>query len=119
MDLKIKRVYEDPSDADGRRILVDGMWPRGIKKENLALDSWEKSLAPTKELRRWYSHDPQKYDEFRRRYMAELDSNSDAVDFLDRISAYEGTVTLLFSAKDTVHSNAQVLKEWLSIQERK
>ena len=113
MDIKIKRVYEEPSDADGMRILVDRMWPREIKKENLLMDSWEKGLAPMSDLRKWYSHDPAKYDEFRKRYFAELDTSSESEDFVSRISAYDGTVTLLFSAKDTQHSNAYVLKEWI------
>ena len=113
MDIKIKRVYEEPSDADGMRILVDRMWPRGIKKENLLMDSWEKGLAPTSDLRKWYSHDPAKFDEFRKRYFAELDTSSEAENFVRRILAYDGTVTLLFSAKDAQHSNAMVLKEWI------
>ena len=113
MDLKIKRVYEEPSADDGMRILVDRMWPRGIKKENLKMDAWEKDLAPSTELRKWYAHDLKKYGEFRNRYFEELDSNRNATDFLNRIKHYNGSVTLLFSAKDTEHSNAAVLSEWL------
>lgn len=113
MDLKIKRVYEEPSPEDGLRILVDRIWPRGIKKEKLAMHSWEKELAPSTELRKWYGHDPEKYEEFKARYFAELDSNSAAIDFIDRISGYDGTITLIFSAKDMEHSNAAVLADWM------
>lgn len=111
--LKIKRVYDEPSSDDGIRILVDRMWPRGIKKENLKMDSWEKELAPSAELRKWYGHDPAKFHEFRERYFKELDHSLQAKDFLNRFGNNNGQVTLLFSARDAEHSNAQVLYEWI------
>ena len=110
--LKIKRVYDPPSPEDGKRVLVDRLWPRGIRKEDAAIDEWPKEIAPTAELRRWFGHDPAKYEEFKQRYAMELD---DKADLIDRIKneARRGTVTLLFSARDIEHNNATVLKEIL------
>jgi len=110
--LKIKRVYDPPSPEDGKRVLVDQLWPRGIRKEDAAIDEWPKEIAPTVEIRRWFGHDPAKYEEFKQRYAMELD---DKADLIDRIKneARRGTVTLLFSARDIEHNNATVLKEIL------
>jgi uncharacterized protein YeaO (DUF488 family) len=111
--LKIKRVYDPPSPEDGKRILVDRLWPRGIRKEAAAIDEWLKEIAPTTELRKWYGHDPVKYEEFKRRYARELE---DKADIIERIKdeARRRTVTLLFSAREMEHNNATVLKEILA-----
>lgn len=113
--IRIKRIYEAKSPDDGYRILVDRLWSRGIKKENAGIDLWEKSIAPSNELRKWYGHDPEKFKEFRERYKGELDDNPGSEKFLKTVRDHEssGTVTLLFGAKDAVHSNAAVLAEWI------
>jgi uncharacterized protein YeaO (DUF488 family) len=111
--LKIKRVYDLPSPEDGKRILVDRLWPRGIRKEDAAIDEWPKEIAPTAELRKWFGHDPAKYEKFKKRYAMELE---DKADLIDRIKneARKGMVTLLFSARDIEHNNATALKEILN-----
>ena len=111
--IQLKRVYDPPAPEDGKRILVDRLWPRGIKKESLKMDEWLKEIAPSDQLRKWFSHDPGKYDEFKKRYTKELEDKSE---ILKRIKseAKRGKVTILFSAKDTEHNNATVLKELLS-----
>jgi len=108
--LRIKRVYEERSDADGRRILVDRIWPRGISKERAGIDLWMKDIAPSDELRRWFGHDPERWDEFRTRYKRELAEKLDLISALKKMDR-EGTVTLIYAAKDTDHNNAVVLKE--------
>ena len=113
MDLRVRRIYESPDESDGRRIFVDRLWARGLSKEKSKLDLWIKEIAPTTELRKWYGHDPEKFEEFRRRYFEELDANPKAEEFANRLAGTEGTVTLLCGAKDVSHSNAAVLKEWL------
>jgi uncharacterized protein YeaO (DUF488 family) len=112
--VKVKRVYEQPSPADGQRILVDRLWPRGINKTTASLSAWLKDLAPSDELRRWFSHDPQRWPEFHRRYRKELEEPAKAEllkDLLDR--ARQGTVTLVFAAKDEERNNAVVMKIFL------
>jgi uncharacterized protein YeaO (DUF488 family) len=108
----IKRVYEAYSADDGERYLVERLWPRGMKKENLIMNAWLKEVAPSDGLRRWFGHDPAKWDEFQRRYRAELDANPDAWKPLVEASR-RGKVTLLYSARDTEHNNAIVLKSYL------
>ena len=110
--LYVKRIYEAPKANDGARYLVDRLWPWGMKKENLIMDAWLKEVAPSTELRRWYGHDPAKWDEFQRRYRAELDANPAAWKLLLE-SARQGNVTLLYFARDTEHNNAVVLKSYL------
>ena len=110
--IRIKRVYEPAEPEDGSRILVDRLWPRGIEKKKLRLDSWYKDVAPSNELRKWSHHDPARWDEFRRRYFAELDSNPAAWTSLVGL-ARSGTVTLLYSAKDELHNNAEALRDYL------
>jgi uncharacterized protein YeaO (DUF488 family) len=110
--LEIKRVYEAPGAEDGARFLVERLWPRGMKKENLKMDAWLREVAPSEELRRWFGHDPAKWVEFQRRYRAELDANSDAWKPLVEATR-QGTVTLLYSARDTEHNNALVLQAYL------
>ena len=110
--IRIKRVYEPAKPEDGSRILVDRLWPRGIEKKKLRLDSWCKDVAPSNELRKWSHHDPARWDEFRRRYFAELDNNQAAWNPLVE-SARSGNVTLLYSAKDEAHNNAEALRDYL------
>lgn len=108
----IKRVYDPPGPEDGRRFLVDRLWPRGMKKEAAHLDGWLKEVAPSNELRSWYGHDPAKWEAFCRRYFAELDSNPETWQpLLD--AAKEGTITLLFSSRETELNNAAALKLYL------
>ncbi len=111
--IKIKRIYDSASPEDGKRIYVDRLWPRGMRKEEVKMDEWLKEIAPSDGLRKWFSHDPSKYTEFKKRYFKELEKKSHLTEKI-RSEAREGTVTLLFSAKDTEHNNAAVLKEMLS-----
>jgi uncharacterized protein YeaO (DUF488 family) len=110
--IKIKRVYDPPEPEDGKRILIDRLWPRGLKKENLKMDEWLKEIAPSDKLRKWFSHDPKKYEEFKKRYAKELEDKSEILERIRR-EAKKGRVTILFSAKDTEHNNATVMKELL------
>jgi uncharacterized protein YeaO (DUF488 family) len=110
--IRIKRVYETAEPEDGTRILVDRLWPRGIEKKKLRLDSWYKDVAPSSQLRKWFGHAPAKWDEFRRRYFAELDSNPAAWSSLSEL-ARSSIVTLLYSAKDEGHNNAEALRDYL------
>ncbi len=110
--LAVKRVYDVPKPHDGTRFLVERLWPRGVKKESLQIDGWLKDVAPSHELRRWFAHDPAKWDEFCRRYSAELDARPEAWGpILD--AARRGNVTLLYSAHNTEHNNAVALKAYL------
>jgi len=113
--ISCKRIYEPPMQTDGRRFLVDRLWPRGISREEARLDDWLKELAPSNELRRWFGHDPAKWEEFRSRYRTEL---ADMEPLLERLrqEVRQGPVTLLFAAKDEEHNNAVVLKELLEEQ---
>ncbi len=108
--LRIKRVYEERSDTDGRRILVDRLWPRGISKERAGIDLWMKDIAPSDGLRRWFGHDPSRWEEFKTRYLGELEEKQDLLADLRKMDR-EGTVTLIYAAKDMDHNNAVVLKE--------
>jgi uncharacterized protein YeaO (DUF488 family) len=110
--IRLKRAYEAPAPDDGRRYLVDRLWPRGVPQERLRLTAWRKELAPSDGVRRAYCHDPALFPEFRTRYRAELVAQHEALDELLRESR-EGTVTLIYAAKDTAHSNAAVLWELL------
>jgi len=111
--IKIKRIYNPVSPQDGKRIYIDRLWPRGMKKEEVKIDEWLKEISPSDGLRKWFGHDPSKYAEFKKRYAKELEKHSE---ILERIKK-EGkgkTATLLFSAKDEKHNNAMVMKEILS-----
>jgi uncharacterized protein YeaO (DUF488 family) len=110
--IQVKRAYEQPSKDDGERFLVERLWPRGVKKENLQVEAWLKDVAPSNELRQWFRHDPAKWDEFRRRYFRELEKHSEAWRPL-LARARRGRVTLVYSAHDTEHNNAIALKEFL------
>lgn len=112
MDVRLKRAYEPALPADGYRILIDRLWPRGVSREEARLDEWARELAPSAELRRWFSHDPARFDEFRRRYSGELATQNAKLRDLRR-RAREGTLTLVYGARDTEHNDAVVLAEIL------
>ena len=113
MQLNLKRAYETAQKTDGYRVLVDRLWPRGISKENAHLDLWEKDLAPSADLRKWFGHDPAKWAEFKRKYIIELNHNKEAVDAFLSVLKKQATVTLIYAAKDTEHNEAVVLKDYL------
>lgn len=110
--IRTKRAYAEAHANDGTRILVDRVWPRGVSRQDLEIAAWEKDLAPSKDLRKWFGHDPEKWDDFREAYFSELDKRCDAV---DRIAGQvrEGRVTLIYGAKDERHNNAVALKDYL------
>src|ERR1700739_412382 len=112
MNIRIKRVYEEPNEADGTRILVDRLWPRGLTKEKARVDLWLKDVAPSTELRKWFAHDPEKWSEFQKRYRAELARNREHVLLLQEAAA-KGPVTLLYGAKDEKQNEAIVLQALL------
>ncbi len=111
-ELKLKRVYEAPRKDDGFRILVDRLWPRGLTKEKAKVDLWLKEIAPSTELRKWFGHDPKKWRSFRARYQTELKGHTDQLELL-RSKIKEGTLTLIYGARDQEHNEALVLKEFL------
>jgi len=115
--IRVKRAYESPGSEDGSRFLVDRLWPRGVREEQLRLDGWYRNVAPSGQLRMWFSHDPGKWEEFKRRYFAELDMNPQAWRPLLEI-ACGGNLTLLYSAKDQEHNNAVALKDYLEAKLR-
>ena len=116
MPLRTKRIYEEPTPADGRRILIDRLWPRGVSKEAARIDFWAKAIAPSNELRQWYQHDPEKWHEFRDRYFAELDANPEAIAEL-RSQLGSGAATLLFGSKEERLNTASALREYLESRE--
>jgi uncharacterized protein YeaO (DUF488 family) len=111
-NIKLKRAYEPPAGDDGTRILVDRLWPRGVKKADAAIDDWIKEIAPSTELRKWFGHDSARWQEFRRRYKSEIRQHPDEVERL-RALAQRGPVTLVFSAHDEAHNDAVVLRDLL------
>lgn len=117
MDIQLKRAYAEVSDADGARVLVDRLWPRGVSKERARLDLWLKAIAPSTELRKWFHHDPEKWAEFGRRYEQELKGNPDAVKRLVDL-AKAGRVTLIYGAKDEAHNEAVIVKKYLEAGKR-
>ena len=116
--INVKRVYDDDLPNDGARFLVERLWPRGVRKSALRMDAWVKEVGPSKTLRKWFAHDPDKWDEFRRRYFAELDANPVTWESI-LYAARQGNVTLLYSSHDTEHNNAVALKEYLEDKLRK
>jgi uncharacterized protein YeaO (DUF488 family) len=112
MKITIKRVYDKSDKADGKRILVDRLWPRGLTKAKANVDLWLKDIAPSTELRKWFGHEPGKWEEFKKRYRAELEGNEEQVSLLQQ-QVKKGTVTLVYGAKDDEHNEAVVLKEFL------
>jgi len=112
MDVRLKRAYETAAPTDGWRVLIDRLWPRGVSRARAQLDAWDKELAPTTELRQWFGHDPQRFEQFRRRYIEELRHHRPQLEALRR-RAREGTLTLVYSAQDSEHNDAVVLAEVL------
>lgn len=113
--IRIRRVYDPPAEDDGLRVLVDRLWPRGLQKAEARIDQWLKELAPSNELRRWFGHDPARWEEFRRLYFAELSTRTETVEMLRR-RIHEGNLTLLYAAKETRFNNAAALAEYLAGQ---
>ncbi len=112
MQIKVKRIYNVPAEDDGFRILVDRLWPRGMRKEAAAIDLWLKDAAPSTELRKWFHHDTPDWDLFRQRYLAELEANTQVLQpILD--ASQQGTVTLLYASRDEAHNHAVLLKAYL------
>lgn len=110
--IRTKRVYDDATEADGYRVLVDRVWPRGVSKDKAAVDQWMKEIAPSTGLRKWFGHEPERWPEFRKRYRAELEKHGELVDELRRHAARKA-LTLVYAAKDEEHNQAVVLKELL------
>jgi uncharacterized protein YeaO (DUF488 family) len=111
--IQLKRAYEKASSTDGERVLVERLWPRGLTKKRAALDLWLKEVAPSPELRKWFGHDPARWKEFERRYWKELQREKESVDLLRR-KAKQGTVTLVYAARDKEHNGALALKQFLA-----
>ena len=109
-NVKLKRAYEPPASDNGTRVLIDRLWPRGISKKRAAIDQWMKDISPSTELRKWFGHDPARWDEFRRRYAKEVRQNTDLLDQL-RSLARHGPITLVYSAHDEEHNDAVELRE--------
>ena len=112
MSIHLKRVYAPPAEEDGYRVLVDHLWPRGMRKADAALDRWIKEVAPSERLRKWFHHDPEKWEEFKSRYFLELDGNPEPLIELDK-KARKGRLTLLYASKEERFNNAVALKEYL------
>jgi uncharacterized protein YeaO (DUF488 family) len=113
--VRVRRIYDDVQESDGTRVLVDRVWPRGMKKESARLDEWIKEVAPSTELRKWYGHDPEKFPEFRRRYRDELSSEEGSQAFDRLLDLHKNRrLTLLTATKDVEHSQAQVLADLLT-----
>lgn len=111
-NIAMKRAYDPPDEADGVRVLVDRLWPRGLTKKSAAIDQWPKDVTPSTELRKWFHHDPDRWDEFRRRYLAELKDKGSELDELRKL-AQAGPITLIYAARDTPHLHATVLRDVL------
>jgi uncharacterized protein YeaO (DUF488 family) len=110
IDVRAKRIYDEADAGDGYRVLIDHVWPRGVSRERARLDEWARELAPSDELRKWFDHVPERFDEFRSRYRDELAAHADRIEEL-RGRAEEGAVTIVYAARDTEHNNAVVLTE--------
>jgi uncharacterized protein YeaO (DUF488 family) len=117
IDVRLKRAYEPPAASDGYRVLIDRLWPRGVKRADARLDEWARELAPSVSLRRWFGHDPDRFEEFRRRYTAELAGQEVKLRELRR-RARHGTLTLVYAAHDEQHNDAVVLAEILRAGKR-
>jgi uncharacterized protein YeaO (DUF488 family) len=109
LEIRAKRAYAPPAEGDGTRVLIDRLWPRGVTRAAAAIDHWFRELAPSTELRKWFGHDPARWDEFRRRYTAELTQHEEQLDQLLRIAA-QGPLTLIYGARDEHHNDAAVLQ---------
>lgn len=116
--IRIKRAYQSPADKDGFRILVSRVWPRGVAKNRLKMGMWLKDIAPSHELRRWFNHDPHKWDEFQKKYSEELNDKDELLNRLLELEKEKGTITLVYAAGDEKHNNAKVLKDILEELEK-
>jgi uncharacterized protein YeaO (DUF488 family) len=112
--IQIKRIYDNCNLSDGVRILIDRLWPRGLKKREAKVDEWIKDIAPSDELRKWFSHDPEKWNSFKVRYNKELKRKKELIEHIKILQREKGIITLLYSTKDEEHNNAVVLKNFLS-----
>lgn len=115
-NVKLKRVYDEPMATDGIRVLVDRLWPRGVKKQVAAIDLWAKDIAPSTELRKWFGHDPARWKEFERRYSAEIRQHVELLDKIRKL-ALRGIVTLIYAARDREHNEAIIIRDMLVGQE--
>lgn len=115
IQIKLERIYDKPADTDGYRILVDRLWPRGMSKVNAKLDQWSKQIGPSTELRKWFNHDPEKFSEFKKKYIDELNNGADTKDFLELVKTQltKGDVIFLYGAKDRQNNQAVVLKDYV------
>lgn len=113
MTIKLERIYNNPKGDNGFRILVDRLWPRGLSKDKIKVDLWQKDIAPSNSLRKWFGHDEKKWDEFKRRYFKELDKKRDAVNTVIEKAKEQHSVTLLYATKEEKFNNAVALKEYL------
>jgi len=111
--IKIKRIYESSSEEDGFRILIDRLWPRGLSKESAQIDTWLKDIAPSDSLRKWFSHDPKKWSEFKKRYREELKEKKDMISMIKSFEKEKKTIIFLYSAKDKEYNNAVFLQEYM------
>jgi uncharacterized protein YeaO (DUF488 family) len=111
--IKIRRAYDKPKPREGYRILIDRLWPRGIKKEDLVIDLWQKNIAPSSLLRKWFKHDVKKWEEFKHRFYKELETKRNCIDLLLEKAKQEGTITLIYGAKEERYNNAVALKQYL------
>lgn len=120
MAIQLKRIYEEADEEDGHRVLVDGVWPRGIAKDKAKVDEWRRDVAPSKQLRQWFSHDPEKFDEFKEKYKQEVQQNTGQAEALEQLKKtvreHHKQVTLVFAAKEETYNHARVLKEILDRQ---
>ncbi|HET7578488.1 MAG TPA: DUF488 family protein [Bacillales bacterium] len=116
MMIQMKRVYEEPSREDGRRVLVDRVWPRGVSKEKAQLDEWMKEIAPSPDLRKWFGHQTERFESFKEKYEKELEESAERQEAAARLQDWseEGTVTLIYAAKDEVHNHVVILKDFLN-----
>jgi uncharacterized protein YeaO (DUF488 family) len=112
-EVRLKRAYEPPADSDGVRVLVDRLWPRGLRKSDAAIDHWMKDVGPSTDLRRWFGHEPSRWNEFRRRYRVELSHKPEVVNELKAL-VHKGPITLIFAARDELHNEAVVLRDVLT-----
>jgi uncharacterized protein YeaO (DUF488 family) len=113
LTIRIERVYDSPKEVDSFRILVDRLWPRGLSKEKVRIDLWQKDIAPSNSLRKWFGHDEKKWDEFKQKYFKELDKNNDKVNTIIKIAKEQNSITLLYGSKEERFNNAVALKEYL------
>jgi len=118
MKILVKRIYDPPGKKDGLRVLVDRLWPRGLKKEKAGVHKWLKDIAPSDSLRKWFSHDPEKWQEFKRQYFKELKEKNDLIKWIEEKERNQ-TITLLYGAKDPRYNNALALKEYLGREKRR